>query len=80
MSGVEMGEIYTYYVNQSLEATKKFEPEIIHAFHTAFLPPVARMNKILYGIRYIITTHGSDLHYLSPRHYYGFIYFDYKCE
>lgn len=65
MSGIEIGEIYTYYINESLAATKKFEPEIIHVFHTAFLPPVARIIKILYGIRFIITTHGSDLHYLS---------------
>jgi len=65
MSGVELGKIYTSYINTTLAAVKNFEPEIIHVFHTAFLPPVARIAKIMYGIRYVITTHGSDLHYLS---------------
>ncbi len=65
MSGVELGKIYTAYVNTTLNAVKDFEPEIVHAFHTAFLPPVARIAKIMYGIRYVVTTHGSDLHYLS---------------
>lgn len=65
MSGVELGKIYTSYINTTLAAVKDFQPNIVHAFHTAFLPPVARIAKILYGIRFIVTTHGSDLHYLN---------------
>ena len=65
MSGVDLGKIYTAYVDATLPAVKEFQPEIVHAFHTAFLPPVARIAKIMYGIRYIVTTHGSDLHYLA---------------
>ena len=65
MSGVELGDIYTNYVDAVLPAVKEFQPEIVHAFHTAFLPPVARIAKVLYGIRFLITTHGSDLHYLA---------------
>ncbi len=65
MSGVEMGKIYTSYITATLSAVKDFQPNIVHAFHTAFLPPVARLAKILYGIRFIVTTHGSDLHYLN---------------
>jgi glycosyltransferase involved in cell wall biosynthesis len=65
MSGVELGKIYTSYINTTLAAVKDFQPEIVHAFHTAFLPPVARIAKIMYGIRFVVTTHGSDLHYLA---------------
>ncbi len=65
MTGVELGKIYTSYIDAVIPAVKEFQPEIVHAFHTVFLPPVARIAKILYGIRYIITTHGSDLHYLN---------------
>lgn len=65
MSGVELGKVYTSYINTTLAAVKNFEPEIIHVFHTAFLPPVARIAKIMYGMRFIVTTHGSDLHYLN---------------
>lgn len=65
MNGVELGKIYTTYLDTTLASVKEFQPEIIHAFHTAFLPPVARLVKVLYGIRFVITTHGSDLHYLA---------------
>jgi len=65
MNGVELGEIYTSYLDATLPAVKEFQPEIIHVFHTAFLPGVARIAKILYGIRFIVMTHGSDLHYLT---------------
>lgn len=65
MSGQELGEIMTAYIDETLHAIKEFEPEIVHVFHTAFLPPVARIAKVLYGIPYIITTHGSDLNYLN---------------
>lgn len=65
MSGVELGKIFTSYINATLAAVKDFQPEIVHAFHTAFLPPVARIAKIMYGTRFVVTTHGSDLHYLN---------------
>jgi glycosyltransferase involved in cell wall biosynthesis len=65
MSGVELGKIYTSYINATIAAVKDFQPEIVHAFHTAFLPPVARLAKIMYGTRFVVTTHGSDLHYLN---------------
>jgi starch synthase len=65
MNGVELGKIYTAYINATLAAIKDFHPEIVHAFHTAFLPPVARLAKIMYGTKFVVTTHGSDLHYLA---------------
>src|SRR3989344_3709921 len=33
MSGVELGDIYTSYINKTLPAVKEFQPEVIHAFH-----------------------------------------------
>lgn len=65
MSGKELGEIYASYLKTSINAVSDFKPEIIHVFHTAFLPGIARTIKILFGIKFIITTHGSDLNYLS---------------
>lgn len=74
MSGVELAQIYSSYINATLPAVKEFQPEIVHAFHTIFLPPIARLVKVLYGIRFIITTHGSDLHYLArDRRFIGLI-------
>jgi len=65
MNGQELGSIYNAYLKTSIEATSDFNPEIIHVFHTAFLPGIARVLKVLFGIKYIITTHGSDLEYLN---------------
>ena len=65
MNGQELGEIYNAYLRTSIEAVSSFNPEIIHVFHTAFLPGIARILKVLFGIKFIITTHGSDLEYLT---------------
>jgi len=65
MSGVDLTRIYLSYLNSSISAVKDFGPEIIHCFHTIFLPPVARFIKVMYGTKYIVTTHGSDLYYLQ---------------
>jgi glycosyltransferase involved in cell wall biosynthesis len=74
MDGKELGDILTSYLQTSIEATADFNPEIIHAFHTTFLPPVARILKLLFGMRIIITTHGSDLHFhAKDRRLNGFI-------
>ncbi len=74
MNGQELGEIYTSYLKTSIEAVASFNPEIIHVFHTAFLPSIARTLKVLFGIKFIITTHGSDLEYLTKdRRFMGLI-------
>lgn len=74
MNGQELSEIYISYLRATINAVRDFQPEIIHVFHTAFLPPVARIIKVLYGIKFIITTHGSDLHYLQrDRRLWGLI-------
>jgi len=65
MNGKEMGHILSSYLKTSIDAVADFNPDIIHAFHTAFLPSVARTLKLLFGMRIIITTHGSDLTYLA---------------
>lgn len=65
MSGVQLGRIYAKYLINTLKACQEFRPEIIHVFHTAFLPSVARITKVLYQAKLVITTHGSDLHYLQ---------------
>lgn len=74
MNGQELGQIYASYLKVSIDAVSDFNPEIIHVFHTAFLPGIARVIKILFGIKFIITTHGSDLEYLEKdRRFIGMI-------
>ncbi|MDO8583091.1 MAG: glycosyltransferase family 4 protein [bacterium] len=74
MNGKELGDILVSYLKSSIDAVSDFNPEIIHVFHTAFLPPIGRILKLLFGIRIIITTHGSDLYYLAQdRRFTGLI-------
>jgi len=61
----EMILTYNYYLLRSAKAIEKFRPNVIHCFHTAFLPPIARQLANLYKIPYLITTHGSDLYYFK---------------
>jgi glycosyltransferase involved in cell wall biosynthesis len=61
----EMIQTYNYYLLKSAKAIEKFRPDVIHCFHTAFLPPIARQLSNLYRIPYLIMTHGSDLYYFK---------------
>jgi glycosyltransferase involved in cell wall biosynthesis len=65
MDGKELGDIYLSYFKVTLEAVSDFKPDVIHVFHIPFLPEIARIIKVLFGIKYIITTHGSDLSFLA---------------
>lgn len=65
MSNLDHVKIFNYYLLQTARVIEKFKPDLIHVFHTAFLPPVARSLANIYKIPYIITTHGSDLYYFK---------------
>ena len=74
MSGRELGDVFASYLSTTTAAVADFNPEIIHVFHTAFLPGIARIIKIFFGIKFIITTHGSDLYYLTrDRRFVGLV-------
>ena len=65
MSNLDHIKIFNYYMLKTAKVIEKFKPDLIHVFHTAFLPPVARSLANLYKIPFIITTHGSDLYYFK---------------
>ncbi len=65
MSNLDHIRIFNYYLLQTAKAIEKFKPDLIHVFHTAFLPPVARSLANIYKIPFVITTHGSDLYYFK---------------
>ena len=67
MNGVELGKVYTSYIDATLRAVKEYQPEIIHVFHTAYLPGVARLAKILYGIRDRKSTRLNSSHIQKSR-------------
>jgi len=65
LSTQDLIKIFNYYLLKTSKIVEKFKPDIIHAFHTAFLPPLARSLANFYKVPFIITTHGSDLYYFE---------------
>ncbi|MFI5391912.1 MAG: glycosyltransferase family 4 protein, partial [Bacteriovoracales bacterium] len=61
----EMVEVYNYYMYHTARAIEDFKPDLIHVFHTAFLPAFIRPLSNLYKVPYMVTTHGSDLYYFK---------------
>ena len=64
-TSMELIQTYNYYFLEGAKAIEKFKPDLIHVFHTAFLPPIARNLANFYKIPFIFTTHGSDLYYFK---------------
>jgi glycosyltransferase involved in cell wall biosynthesis len=72
LSDREITEIYKSYLDTTIEALSNFQPDIIHVQHLSLITWVARYIKALKGIRYVITSHGSDLYFLiSDKRYLG---------
>lgn len=65
MNGKELGDIFHTYLKASIEAVHDFKPDVVHAFHMPFLPEAARILREIYGIKYLITSHGSELNYFA---------------
>lgn len=64
-SNMDMIELFSYYMRESAKAIEDFKPDLIHVFHTAFLPALARPLSNIYKAPFIVTTHGSDLYYFK---------------
>ncbi|MGB9609312.1 MAG: glycosyltransferase family 4 protein, partial [Minisyncoccia bacterium] len=64
-SNIDLIEIINYYLIRIAKLVKKYKPDLIHVFHTAFLPHIGRVISDFFKIPFIITTHGSDLYYLQ---------------
>lgn len=62
LSNHELTAIYTSYLHPFLRAIKDFQPHIVHVNHLSLIAWVARYAKSLTNVKYIITSHGSDLH------------------
>lgn len=65
-------DIYCSYLKPTLKAISDFRPNIIHVNHLSHIAWVARYIKSLTKIKYIVTSHGSDLQNIEqdPRFYF----------
>ncbi len=71
LSRSEISAIYKAYLDTVLEAVSNFEPDIIHVHHLSIMSWIARYVGALYGIKYVITVHGTGLSVIvRHRHYF----------
>jgi len=61
LSEREITDVYKGFLDTVVEAVANFEPDILQVNHLSLIGWVGRYINALTGIRYIITTHGSDL-------------------
>ena len=66
LSSLEIYQVYKSFLETTIRAVRDFKPNIIHVQHAHMLTWVARYIKAVYGINFIITTHGTGL--LSTMH------------
>ncbi|MBI2049716.1 glycosyltransferase family 4 protein [Candidatus Roizmanbacteria bacterium] len=58
----EIASIYNAFIRATITAVESFRPDIIHVHHTMINSWAARFIRSIYGIKYILTSHGSCLH------------------
>jgi len=62
LSTREITDLFFSYLNTTLEAVANFKPDIIHANHFSLISWIARYIYALEKVKYLITSHGSDLY------------------
>lgn len=61
LSGREINQIYTKALSQIIETINDFKPDVIHVHHALYLSWIANYIRAIYGIFYIVTSHGTEL-------------------
>ena len=65
ISNKEIAIIYQTFLKSVIEIVEEFKPDIIHVQHLSIFSWVANFIKSIYGINYIITSHGTGLYAAS---------------
>lgn len=61
LKSTEIFQVYKAFLETAIRAVRDFKPNIIHVQHVHMLTWIARYIKAIYGINYIITSHGTGL-------------------
>ncbi len=65
LTSLEIYQVYKAYLEATVRAVRDFKPNIIHVQHVHMLAWVARYIKAIYGINFIVTSHGTCLYSTS---------------
>lgn len=58
----EITDLNCAFIKGAIFAVEDFKPDIIHVHHTMINSWAARFIRSIYGIKFILTSHGSDIH------------------
>lgn len=65
LSSMEIANLYSAFIKETMRAVDEFKPDIIHVHHIIINAWAARFIRSLFGVKLIITSHGSCLHAIS---------------
>lgn len=58
----DITRLYRSFLHHAVDAVENFQPHIIHTNHAALQTWVARYLFAIYGVPFVLTIHGTDLH------------------
>ncbi|SRR6266403_5833988 len=72
LTSYEISGFYDEFIEATLKVVEQFKPDLIHVHHTMVNLWVARFIRSMEEIRFVVTTHGSDLFAIAQdRRYFG---------
>jgi len=57
----EISRVFNFFLRSTIRAMDDFQPDLIHVQHISLLLWVANFIKALYGINFIVTSHGTGI-------------------
>jgi len=57
----EITRVFRYFLRSVITAVEDFQPDLIHVHHISILSWVANIIKSLYGVNFIVTSHGTGV-------------------
>ena len=61
----EIADLYKAFIDGTITAVRQFKPDIVHVHHVSVNAWAARFIRSVFGIRFIVTSHGSCIHAIS---------------
>ncbi|MBM2820353.1 MAG: hypothetical protein HW405_113 [Candidatus Berkelbacteria bacterium] len=61
LSRQNIDELYIESFNQIIKVVNDFKPDVIHVHHALYFSWIANYLSSIYGIFYVVTTHGTEL-------------------
>ncbi|HVZ58895.1 MAG TPA: glycosyltransferase family 4 protein [Patescibacteria group bacterium] len=65
LTSSEITDLYNAFLKETRKVVEDFKPDIIHAHHAFINTWVGEFIRSVYGIKIVITSHGSDLHAIA---------------